>query len=166
LPSLQDWKRLDDSVSQRCKKVRPVFARRFQHVAREITMVRALLYNDEAFCFAEPFPHFCELRCQQSPKKRTDTHIREVIAAPPNRALARRIISVLRMIERLFHEPGKGLRAAILNLVANELDQSAISSLRPQRPTFNAQLSTLNCQNSLGMLGACRAVALQRRVER
>jgi len=50
------------------------------------------------------------------------------------------------MIERLFHEPGKGLRAAILNLVANELDQSAISSLRPQRPTFNVQLSTLNSQ--------------------
>ena len=119
-------------------------------------MVRALLYNDEAFCFAEPFPHFCELRCQQSPKKRTDTHIREVIAVPPNRALARRIISVLRMIERLFHEPGKGLRAAIFNFVANKFDEAQdfqVRVLNVQRSTFNAQRSTASSELSRRNVG-------------
>ena len=38
-----------------------------------------------------------------------------------------------------------------------------------KRSTFNVQRSTFNCSGSelgVGMLGACRAVALQRRVER
>jgi len=85
-------------------------------------MVRALLYNDEVFCFAEPLPHFFKLRGQQSPKKRTDAYIREIIAVPPNRAVAGRIISVLRMIERLFHEPRKRDRAAFFNFRANQFD--------------------------------------------
>lgn len=102
---LQDWKRLHDSVSQNRKKVRVAVTRRLQHVTRKVTMVRALLDNDEVVGFAKPFPHFSELRSQQLSKKRTDAHVREVIAVPPNRAPARRIISVLRMIERLFHEP-------------------------------------------------------------
>ena len=85
-------------------------------------MVRALLYNDEVFCFAESVPHFCELHAQQSPKKRTDAYIREIIAVSPNRALAGRIISVLRMIERLFHEPRKRDRAAFFNFRANQFE--------------------------------------------
>jgi hypothetical protein len=42
---------------------------------------------------------------------------------------------VLRMVKRLFHEPGKRLRTALANLVANELDQSGIPNVRPQRST-------------------------------
>ena len=140
MPILQDWKRLNDSVSQRRRKVWVAFTRRFQHVARKVTMVRALLDDDEVAGLAEPFPHLCELRRQQSPKKWPDAHIGEVIAEPSDRAPAGGIISVLGMIERLFHEPGKGHRPAFLNFGANKLDQSGIAGLRSQRSTLNAQL--------------------------
>ena len=85
-------------------------------------MMGALFDNDKVVGLAELLPHFHKLRGQQSPKKRTDTYIREVIALPPNRAPAGRIISVLRMIESLFHEPGKRLRAAVFDFCADNVD--------------------------------------------
>ena len=85
-------------------------------------MMRALFDNEEVVGFVESFPHFGKLRSQQLSKKRTDAHVREVIAVPPDRAPARRIISVLRMIERLLHEPGKRDRAAVFNFRAYKVD--------------------------------------------
>ena len=61
LPILQDWKRLDDSVSQSRKKVRPAFARRLQHVTRKFTMVGALLDNDEVFWLRRAAPRFPQI---------------------------------------------------------------------------------------------------------
>ena len=44
---------------------------------------------------------------------------------------------MLGMVEGLLHEPGERLRAIILNLVANDLDQRGISIWGVQRPTLN-----------------------------
>src|SRR6266550_2361623 len=122
LSILQDWKRLHDSISQNREKVRVAVTCRLQHVTRKVTMMRALLDNHEVVGFAESFPHFRELRSQQLSKKRTDAHVREVIAAPPDRAPARGIISVPRMIEHLLHEPSKRDRAAVFNFRADKVD--------------------------------------------
>ena len=69
-------------------------------------------------------PDLSELCRQQLPEKRPDADVREVITVSPNRAPAGGIISVLGMIERLFHEPGKRTGSAIPNLRSNKLDQS------------------------------------------
>ena len=42
---------------------------------------------------------------------------------------------MLRMIKRLFHEPGEGLWSPIADLGSNDLDQRGVSRLCPQRPT-------------------------------
>ena len=91
-------------------------------------MMRALLDNDEVVGLAEPLPYFRELRSEQLPEKRADAHVCEVITVPPNRAPAGGIISVLGMIQSLFHEPGKRSRAALLNFRADNVDQSRVSS--------------------------------------
>src|SRR5260370_36837614 len=132
---LQDWEWLDDSIAQGGEKIRPAFARRLEHVARKLAMVRALLDQNEVVDLTEPFPDLSELRGHQLPKNRPDAHICEIVAAAPNRALARGIISPLRMIKRLLHEPGKGNRAACANCFANELDEFSLQSENVQGPT-------------------------------
>jgi hypothetical protein len=100
-------------------------------------MMGTLFDNHKVVGFAELLPDFHKLRGQQSPKKRTDTNIREVIAVPPNRAPARRIVSVFGMIERLFHKPGKRSRSAVFDFCADNVDQSRVARFKNQRSTFN-----------------------------
>ena len=97
---------------------------------RKITVMRALLDNDEVLDLAEPLPHFRELHSQQLPEKRADAHVREEIAMPANCAPAGGIISVLGMIQRLVHEPAERLRAAFLNFCANKVYQGGVAGGR------------------------------------
>src|SRR5207244_4406936 len=106
LPLLQNRKWLDDSVAQSFEEFWQAFLRPFQNVVRELPVVRALLDNFEIIDFAESFPDLGELRGQQLAEQRPHTHVGKIIASPPDRAPARGIISMLRMIERLLHEPG------------------------------------------------------------
>ena len=69
--------------------------------------MRALLDNNKLIRIAEPSPYLGKLRSQQLPEQWPDAYVGEVVAVPANDATARGIISVLRMIERLLHEPGK-----------------------------------------------------------
>src|SRR5215468_2011310 len=107
LSLLQNRKWLHDSVAQNCEEFRRALLRRFQNVARELSIVRTLLDNHEIVDLPEPLPDFGKLRGQESSEERADTHVREVIAVPSDRTPPTGIISVLGMIERLLHEPGK-----------------------------------------------------------
>jgi len=105
LSILQRRKRLDDSVAQSGKEFRETFPRRVESVTREVAMVRALLDDDEIVDLAEAFPHLGKLRGEQLSEERTDADISNVIALAPDRRSPARIISVLAVIKRLFHEP-------------------------------------------------------------
>ena len=97
--------------------------------------MRALLNDHKIVDFTQSLPDFRELHEHQLPEERADADIRKIIAFPANRAALGGIVSVLVMVKRLFHEPGEGNRAAIPNLIANELNQLGIPGLCPQRPT-------------------------------
>src|SRR6266702_749123 len=83
LSILQDRKRLNDSVPQSREKIRPTSAYRLKNVVRKVTMMRALLDNNEVVDLAELLPYFRELSGQQLAEKGADAHVREIIAAPP-----------------------------------------------------------------------------------
>ena len=102
-------------------------------------MMRALFDDKEVFDLAETFPDLSELRGKQFAKERTDADVREIIAASSDRGPVAGIITVLGMIKRLLHEPGEGLRAAISNRVANELDELSLQSENVRRSTLNVQ---------------------------
>src|SRR5437899_2348674 len=123
LSLLQNRKWLDYSVAQGCEEFGRAFLHRFENVARELAIMRALLDNHEVVGFAESKPDFGELSAQQLPEQRADTHVGEIIAFPSNRAASRGIVPVLGMVERLLHEPGERLRTAIANLHADEPNQ-------------------------------------------
>src|SRR5262249_3202426 len=107
LPRLQNRKRLDDSVAQRVEEFPPAFLDELENVARELPVVSALFDNEEIIDFAKPLPDFGELGGQQLPETPGDAHVRKIIACAANRAVARGVISMLRMIERLLHKPGE-----------------------------------------------------------
>src|SRR6266699_2169244 len=126
LSILQDGEGLDDSIAQSGKKIRAAFARRLKDITRKVAMMGPLLDNDKVIDLAEPFPYFRELRGQQLSEKRADAHVCEIIATPPDCASAGGIISMLRMIEGLLHEPGKRHRTAVLNFRADNFEQSGV----------------------------------------
>src|SRR6476661_6358257 len=119
LSLLQNWKWLDYSVTQSFEESRRSLLQRFEYVARELPIMRALLDNREVVDFAEPLPDFRELRPQQLPKQRADTHVSEIIALASNRAATRGIVSVLRMVEGLAHKPGERLRTTRADVLAD-----------------------------------------------
>src|SRR5262249_34128429 len=97
--------------------------------------MRALFNNDKIVDFTELLPDLSELRQHQLPEEPSNADVSEIITFSANRAAARGIIPVLRMVKHPFHEPGEGLWAAIANLRSNELNQRGVSRLRAQRPT-------------------------------
>jgi len=101
--------------------------------------MRALLDDKEIIDPAQSFPNLGELRRKQFTKERTDADVREIIAVSSDCSPIAGIITVLGMIKRLFHEPGEGLRTAISNRVANELDELSLQSENVQRPALNVQ---------------------------
>src|SRR4029077_5441031 len=111
LPLLQSRKWLDYSVAQSREEFRRVFLCKFENVTRELSMVRALLDNDEIVDPTESLPDFGELHGQKLAEQRANAHVGEIVAFPPNRAAPGGIVSVLRMIERLLHKPSKRDRA-------------------------------------------------------
>jgi len=104
-------------------------------IVEDSAVVRALLNNDKIVDFTELRPDLSELCRHQLPEKRADADVSEIITFPANRAAARGIVSVLRMVKRLFHEPGEGLWSPIADLGSNDLDQRGVSRFCPQRPT-------------------------------
>ena len=112
---------------------------RFENVARELPIMRALVDNHEVLDFAKSLPDFRELRAQQVPKQRADAYVGEIITFPSNSAAARRIVSVLGMVQRLLHEPGEGLRPVCTDGLASQFSQRRIQSENVQRPTPNVQ---------------------------
>src|SRR6266478_5224226 len=84
LAILQDGKRFDDSIAQSGEKFRPAFARRAEHVARKVAVMRALFDDDEVVDLVESLPHLRELRSQQLPEERTDAYAGEIISAAAN----------------------------------------------------------------------------------
>ena len=125
LSRLQNRKGLDDAITERRWK----FTHRRQDIVRELPMMRALFDNREIIRTPHDFPHLRELRREHSPEKRSDTDIGEIIAAPPDLALARAVVAELRMIQRLLHEPGKSHRSILPNSFADELDQIRIAGV-------------------------------------
>ena len=97
--------------------------------------MRTLLNNDKIVDFTELLPDLSELCRHQLSEKRSDADVGEIITFPANRAAARGIVSVLRMVKRLLHKPGEGLWSPIADGGSNDLDQRGISGLCPQRPT-------------------------------
>ena len=103
LPQNRKW--LDYSVAQTFEEFRRACPGRLENVVRELTIVRTLLNNDEIVDLTELLPDLSELCRHQLPEKRADADVSEIITFPANRAAARRIVSVLGMVKRLFHEP-------------------------------------------------------------
>ena len=101
--------------------------------------MRALLDNGEIVDFAESFPDFNKLRGEQLSKERADTNVGKVVAFPSNHGASTRVVAVLRMVERLLHEPGERNGAAFPNRIANELDEFSLQSENAQRSTPNVQ---------------------------
>src|SRR5439155_24459562 len=132
------------SVAQGCQEFGRAFLHRFENVARELAIMRSLLDSHEIVRSAELFPDLGELRSQQVPKQRANTHIGEIITFPSNRAAIRRIVSVLGVVERLLHKPGERLRAVFFDFCAHQSDQRRISVPCIQRPTLNVQRSMFN----------------------
>src|ERR1700736_2463206 len=106
--------------------------------------MRALFDDKKIVDLAEPFPDLGELRGKQFAKERTDADVREIIAASSDCSAVAGIIAVPRMIKRLLHEPGKGLRPMAADFLTNHFDQRRVRTLRTQYPTLNVQRSTFN----------------------
>ena len=139
LPLAQTRKRFHYLVTQSCEERWRAFLHEFENVARELPAMCALFNDGEIVEVVELFPHFEKLRGQQVTEHRTDTYVSEVIACSANRAAARGVISVLRMIERLLHKPGKRLRALCTNRVADRFNERRIQLQNVQRPALNVQ---------------------------
>ena len=107
LPLLQNCKRLDYPVAQCCEEFRRAFLQEFEHIAGEPAIMCALFQNHEIVGFAQTFPNLDELRGQQLTEKRADAHVRKIVAIATNRAATGGVISMLRVIQRLLHEPGE-----------------------------------------------------------
>ena len=84
--------------------------------------MRALFDDKKIVGLAEPFPDLGELRGQQFAKERTDADVREIITPSSNLGLVAGIVTVLGMIKRLLHKPGKRLWAATADLLTNHFD--------------------------------------------
>src|SRR6266516_2928605 len=104
---LQNRKGLDYSIAQSREESRRAFLRRFKNVVREPPIVRALFDDHEIVDLAELLPDLGKLRAQQLPEQRAYADVGEIIAFASNRAASGGIVSMLRMVERLLHEPGK-----------------------------------------------------------
>ena len=96
--------------------------------------MRPLFDNSEIVDLVELFPDFEVLRGQQFTEYRTDTHVGKIIACTANRAGARGIISVLRMIERLLHEPGERLRALRTDRLTDQFNELRIQLQKGPTP--------------------------------
>ena len=139
LPLLQIRKGFHNLITQSCEERWRAFLHEFQNVARKLPVMCALFDDREMVDFVKLFPNLEELRGQQVTEHRTDTYVGEVIACSANRAAARGVISVLRMIERLLHKPGKRLRALCTNRVADRFNERRIQLQNVQRPALNVQ---------------------------
>ena len=70
-------------------------------------VMRALFDNGEIRRRSERFPDFRELCGQQFAEERSHADVGKIISAPPDRASTGAVIAMLRMIQRLLHEPGE-----------------------------------------------------------
>src|SRR6266436_2291355 len=66
---------LDYPVAQTFEEFRGAFSGRLENVARELTIVRALLNNDEVFDLTELRPDLSKLCQHQLPEKRADADV-------------------------------------------------------------------------------------------
>src|SRR6266481_4863565 len=107
LAFLQNWKWLDYSIAQSREQFWRAFLRRFENVAGELPIVRALFDYHEIVDLAESLPDFDKLSAEQLPKQRANADIGKIIARSSNRAATGGIISMFGMVERPVHEPGK-----------------------------------------------------------
>src|SRR5262249_759675 len=107
LPLSQNRKWLNYSVTQSFEEFWRACLDRFENVACELAVVRALLKKDKIVYLTELLPDLSELRRHQSPEKQAYAHVSEIVALPPDCTAARGIVSVLGMVKRLFHEPGE-----------------------------------------------------------
>src|SRR5438132_11756637 len=119
-------------VAQGFKEFRRTCFGRLENIARQLAVVRALLNDDKIVDFSQLLPDLSELCQHQFSEQRADADVSKVITFAANRAAARGIISVLRMIKRLLHKPGECLRPAIPNLGSYKLNQGSVSHLRFQ----------------------------------
>ena len=100
----------------------------------------------------------CPLAAGVIPKEATDANVGEIIAAASNGRAIARVVTVLRMIKRLLHEPGERLRAIFVDLVANDLDERAIQSenvrclMRNVQPQARSELDVESCARSVECL--------------
>src|SRR2546423_876136 len=123
LSPLQNRKGFDDRIPKRRWKI----AHCCQNIVGELTMMRALFDDCEMIRPAHDFPHLGKLRREHSSKERTDADAGKIIAAPPDLTLARAIVTELRMIERLLHEPVEAHRPVAPDRVADKGDEFRIA---------------------------------------
>ena len=105
-------------------------------------MMRALFHDEEIIRPPERFPHLRKLRGKQFSKEWAHTDVREIIAATSDRRSAGAVIAVLRMIERLLHEPQEWHRAPLANHGADVFDQSWLAGVHRDVK----KVKRLNCE--------------------
>src|SRR5437867_2071648 len=149
LPLLQNRKRLDDPIAQRVEKIRQALLHELENIPRELPVVRPLLDNDEIIHLAEALPDFGELRGHQLPEERPHAHVREIVSFAAYRAAARRVVTVLGMIEGLLHEPSERLRAVYADGFTDRFNERRVQLENFERATINVQRSTSNIELAL-----------------
>ena len=107
LPLLQNGKRLDYSVAQRCEELRLAFFCKLEDVVRELAIMRTLFNDYEVIDLSQLLPNFGKLRTEQLAEQRPHADVGKIIAVSSDRAAARGIISVFWMVKRLLHKPGE-----------------------------------------------------------
>src|SRR5437868_3856117 len=83
-----------------------------EDITRELPVMRALLHDREFVRRAEQFTDLRELARHHPTEHRTDADAGEVVALSSYMRAAGAVVTMLRRIERLFHEPRKCHRPA------------------------------------------------------
>src|SRR5689334_11998959 len=145
LSLLPKGKWLDDSVTKVSEKFRPAGLRRFQNISGEPAIVRALLDDDKTVGTAmvlrltHSLPDFGKLRAPQAAKDRANADVGEVIAFAADGGAPTRVVAVLGVIKGLLHKPGERDRAALADVLADQIGQLGVQLENLQRPTSKVQ---------------------------
>src|SRR5688572_33266085 len=110
---------LHNAIGRRGKALRIRFLQRTEHIRREVSFMCSLLYDGETGRLPEMAPHLCKLPGEQFPKQRADTDVREEVPFSSHLRTAARVVTVLGVIERQFHEAPKRDRSLLSNLLPN-----------------------------------------------
>ena len=122
--------RLDEAIPQRVANLRTLFAQPRDDVIRESADPGAVLPDHELRRAIKPFPTFADLPGKRKPEIGARLGCGQEIAAAPRPASLGQVVAVFGVVERKFHEAGKGYLPVPLNLLFDNLDQYWIAADR------------------------------------